>query len=232
MRQNPGITQAERSMTYPMRGIIQSVRYRNTARGKRTAVDILLLDRTGQSSPESKKRLLTHVPLLYPKMNDQNGEEWTPETGDLVAIGFFNANLRDPFVMGYLGTYDGDTMDDGSDPHPQSYRRRSGTWERIDKDGNRETEIAVDEDINIKGKRTTIIEGHETVTITSGDISVSVSSGKCTVQIAGKTAWTSNGGIDLDGGPGDPQGNVQGDCICAFTGKPHPMRSQTVRSSL
>ena len=200
-------------MNSPMRGIVLHVRYRNTSRGKITAVDVSLLDETGQQM----EKVLTHVPLMYGKMNGANGEEWTPEKGDLVVLGFFNQNLRDPFVMGYLGPYDGGILDPGTDPHPQYFRKRSGTSERIDKDGN----------------RTTIIEGNETVTVNTGDLTITVKQGKATVTIEGKTVWTSKGTIEHIGSDGaTAEGNVQGKCICTYTGKPHPMVSATVKSSL
>ena len=214
---NPAIQEAERSMHYPMRGIIEAVRFRETARGKTTVVDVVLLDRTGQSSPDYRGKLLTHVPLCYPKMNAENGEEWTPEKGDLVKISFFNGSLRDPVVDGYLGPYEGPTMAAASDPHPQSFRRRSGTSERIDRDGN----------------RITIIKGHENVTVQTGDITVAVVQGKCTVTVKGKTSWTSEGTIEHIGKAGGvAKGNVQADCICPYTRKIHPMVSATVKSSL
>lgn len=233
LRQNPAITEVARSMTYPMRGIVKTVRYQNTSRGKRTSVDLVVLDMTGQSTPDYQEAALTHVPLLYQKMNAQNGEEWSPEKGDLVAIGFFNADISDPFVMGYLGPYQGEVMDPGTDPHPQSFRKRSGSWERIDNVGNRQTEIAGNESQDVKGQRTTVIEGTEAITVTSGDVTIAVVAGKCTVTVKGKTSWTSEGGIDHIGkAGGTAKGNVQGDCICAFTRKPHPMVSATVKSSL
>lgn len=39
-------------------------------------------------------------------------------------------------------------------------------------------------------------------------------------------------GIALDGGAGTPGGVVQAACVCALTGKPHPMVSGTVKASL
>jgi hypothetical protein len=248
MRQNPAITRGEREMFYPMRGIVKAIRFRNTARGKRTTVDVVLLDKTGQTTQGYQEKILTHVPLKYEKMNARNGSEWTPEDGDLVVVEFFDGNLRDPFVSGYLGPYDGEPMDAGSDPHPQAYRIHAGTYERIDREGNRETRVSRDEDINVDrnrnvviagnehfnvvGERTTIISGAETLTVTSGDVTIEVSVGKATVTIAGKTAWTSGAGIDLIGvNGGTPKGCRQGDSICAYTGAPVPHVSGTVTAT-
>jgi phage baseplate assembly protein gpV len=156
MQRNPALHAAEFSMTHPIRAMVKGVRYRDTARGKVTVVDALAIDRTGHSIND---RMLFHVPVMYQKMNAQNGEEWTPEVGDLVAVGFFNANLRDPFVMGYLGPFDGDTMDGGTEAHPRVYWRRSGTWEEIDKDGNRTTHIAKNDTLVVEGVQDIHIKG-------------------------------------------------------------------------
>lgn len=56
---------------------------------------------------------------------------------------------------------------------------------------------------------------------TTGAVNVTAG-GKATVKAAG---------IDLDGG-GVVKGVVQQDCICAFTGSPHPMGSATVKASV
>jgi hypothetical protein len=217
LRMNPAQQAAERQVFYPMRGIIRgNPKYRDTANGKRTEVDVLLLDRTGMSGQDYEEKLLIGVPLCYQKMNKENGEEWTPENGDLVKVSFFNGNLRDPVIDGYLGPFEGTVMGSSSDPHPQSYRKRSGTSEHIDKDGN----------------RTTIVKKHETVTVQTGDFTVTVIQGKCTVSIKGKTTWTSENTIDLIGiEDGVVKGCRQGDSICAYTGRPVPHVSATVKAT-
>lgn len=207
------VEESEWAMTYPVRGVVVEggVRFQDQSGLKRTVVDVLVYDRTQRAL----NTILYNVPLLYPKTNRDNGEEWTPEAGDFVLIGFVNANLRDPVVLGYLAAPNNTVQALAADA-PRSYRKRSGTSEEIDKDGN----------------RVTIIHGHETVTVETGDVTVSVVEGKVTVTVAGKTSWTSGGGIDLDGGPGSPKGVVQGDCICPLIKRPHIMRSETVKSSL
>lgn len=212
MRQGKAVEEAERRMVAPVRGVISGVRFQDTTGRKATVVDCYVLDRTGR---RTERGILYNVPLLYPKTNRDNGEEWTPEAGDFVLIGFVNANLRDPVVLGYLAAPN-NTIQAMAAEAPRSYRKRSGTSEEIDKDGN----------------RVTIIHGHETVTVETGDVTVAVVEGKVTVTVAGKTSWTSGGGIDLDGGPGNPKGVVQGDCICPLIKRPHIMRSDTVKSSL
>lgn len=54
-----------------------------------------------------------------------------------------------------------------------------------------------------------------------------------TVNCTGKATIKANGGIDADGaGAGSVKGCVQGDCMCAFTGLPHPQFSATVKASV
>jgi hypothetical protein len=211
MTENAGVTQAVHSANTPVRGVIMKngIKHFDAGDFKRTLVHVGLFDRKlGLTNS-----CLMNVPLLYQKMNRENGEEWTPEDGDIVAVGFFNGNLRDPFVMGYLGAES--TIYTPAAKKTRSYRKRSGTSEEIDKDGN----------------RTTIIHGHEMVTVETGDVTITTTAGKCTVTIKGKTAWTSDK-IDLDGAKGaGVKGVVQGDCICPFTKKPHAMVSATVKAS-
>lgn len=80
----------------------------------------------------------------------------------------------------------------------------------------------------------TVIEydraGHKLHADVKGDIEVQAT-GKADVTIQGKTTWISNGTIDHDGGSGSVKGVVQGDCICPYTRKPHPMISSNVKAS-
>ncbi len=61
---------------------------------------------------------------------------------------------------------------------------------------------------------------------------VTINTGTANVNCSGKATLRADGGVDIDGGSGNPNGVVQGDCICAFTGSPHPMTSQKVKASL
>lgn len=63
---------------------------------------------------------------------------------------------------------------------------------------------------------------------TTGDTLITVG-GKADITVAGKTTLKSNL-VEIDGG-GSVKGSVQGDCLCAFTGKPHPHISPTVTES-
>lgn len=61
---------------------------------------------------------------------------------------------------------------------------------------------------------------------------VTVKDDSVVAQVGNANMTVTATGIDLDGGPGGEKGVVQGDCICAYTGKPHPNVSGTVKSSL
>jgi len=159
--------------------------------------------------------------------------------GAIVLVQFIDGNFNNPVVLGYLSPPDSAVLPDGAE-FTRSHRTRNGTWETIDKDGNRITtveknetrHVKIDETLTIDGKRTTIIEGNETVTINSGDISITATAGKCTVNIKGKTAWRSDETIELDGTAGTGvKGIVQGDCICPITRLPHVNISASVKGS-
>lgn len=83
------------------------------------------------------------------------------------------------------------------------------------------------------------INAHAGMTVTvTGDLSANVS-GNCAVTAGGTLTTTSSGattinaaGIGLKGSGGAMKGIVQGDCVCAFTGAPHPQISATVSGTL
>ena len=57
--------------------------------------------------------------------------------------------------------------------------------------------------------------------------------GNLSATVTGSATVTAKGGIVQDGtGTGNTKGCVQGDCVCAFTGQPHPMISSTVKASV
>jgi phage baseplate assembly protein V len=62
----------------------------------------------------------------------------------------------------------------------------------------------------------------------TGDTLITVG-GKADITVTGKTTVKSDL-VEIDGG-GSVKGTVQGDCLCAFTGKPHPHISPTVTES-
>lgn len=163
------------------------------------------------------------IPLLSGKINRSDGEEWTPEEGDLVAVMFFGKKAGDPIIIGYIPPANNEIQTPGEEK-PRYYRKRSGTTLKIEKDGT--------ERKYIKKDKVTVIEGQEQVTVNTGDISIDVVQGKCTVHVKGKTAWTSEGTVEIDGTNGTGvKGIVQGDSICPFTLKPHCHISASVKGS-
>ena len=176
-----------------------------------------------------------YVPIMYSKINNKNGEEWTPDTGDSVLVTFINGNFSEPVVIGYLPLIENEIeakMADAPAGERRYHFRCNKTDIKIDKEGKRYSTVEKDDSLTVKGKRTTIINDNDETTVTSGDIKITVSGGKCTVDISGKTAWKSSGKIEFDGGSGAPMGVVQGNCICPLIKAPHIHISQTVKASL
>jgi hypothetical protein len=68
------------------------------------------------------------------------------------------------------------------------------------------------------------------VITTSGDVTANVT-GSVAVT-AGSTFNVDASGIGLKGGSGAKLGVVQGSCVCAFTGAPHPQISATVTATI
>jgi hypothetical protein len=235
LRQKPAM-EGMRAFPYPLQGIIEKVYFKDSASNQllQTVVDVI---------PFGGYSKLLKVPLMAQKVNMNAGEEWTPEEGDFVIVMFINGMWTSPIVTGYCNPPSNEIMATEAQV-PKGKRRYhmrcNKTDIMIDKDGNRITAVEKDDTTHIKGnqtdtvdgKRTTIIEGNDEVTVNSGDLKITVAAGKCTVSIAGKTAWESNGGIDLDGGSGSTKGVVQGGCLCAFTGAPHGQFSATVKASI
>jgi len=218
LREKPAM-QGMREFPYPLQGVIKKVYFRDTVGNPllQTVVDIILFG--GYSE-------LSRVPMMAQKVNMNAGVEWTPEEGDFVIVMFINGMWTSPIVTGYCNPPSNDII--ASEVQVPKGKRRyqmrcNKTDSGIDKDGNRTTYV--------NGNETVRIKNSESVTVETGDITVDVVAGKCTVHIKGKTAWTSDGTIELDGGSGSPKGVVQGDSVCAYTGKPHPHISATVKAS-
>ena len=72
---------------------------------------------------------------------------------------------------------------------------------------------------------------HANMTATVGANLIANVTGTATVTAGGK-ATVNAAGIDLNGGGGSDVGVVQGVCVCAFTGAPHPQISGTVTGTL
>jgi hypothetical protein len=218
LRKKPAMA-GMRAFPYPLQGIIKKVYFQDSGDNplKQTVVDIILFG--GYSE-------LSKVPLMAAKVNKDAGIEWSPEEGDFVIVMFINGMWTSPIVTGYCNPPSNEIMATEAQI-PKGKRRYHMRCNKtdivIDKDGNRTAYV--------NGNETVKIKNSEIVTVETGDITVEVAQGKCTVHIKGKTAWTSDGTIEWDGGSGSPKGVVQGDSVCAYTGKPHPHISATVKAS-
>jgi phage baseplate assembly protein gpV len=176
--------ESEWRMNSPVRGVIRGVRFADQTAIRRTVVDCYVIDRTGR---RTERGILYNVPLLYPKINADNGEEWSPEAGDYVLIGFINGNLRDPVVLGCLGPPD-NTIQAKAAEAPRCHRRRNGTDEKIEKDGTRRVFVAKDDILDVVGDGTVTIGGNVSVTV-EGNVTVNVV-GQATVTVIGPTTVT------------------------------------------
>jgi phage baseplate assembly protein V len=88
-----------------------------------------------------------------------------------------------------------------------------------------ETALYSDEGDSVLLKRGRIVQ------VTAGNALI-VNTHDATVNCTGKATVKANGGVEIDGaGAGTVKGIVQGNCICAFTGMPHPHISATVTGS-
>lgn len=131
--------------------------------------------------------LLYAVPVMASKINASNGEQQTPEAGDVVLVGFIGGKSSDPVVLGYLPTAS-NPLQATAEEAPHFRRRQNGTSETIKKDGSRETYIAKDETLTVKGAGT--------VTIQEGDLSVTVSLGKMNVAVFGDVTLHTSGNLE------------------------------------
>lgn len=114
-----------------------------------------------------------------------------------------------------VSTQHGITIERNKDGSYCVYQRTSGTELTITKDGHMILHV----------------EGDIYRSTTKGDSKATID-GKEQIFISKKQETTAMGGIDHDGGSGGVKGNVQGDCICPYTRKPHAMISSNVKSSL
>lgn len=168
MQESPAVEESEWRMFYPMRGYIEGVSFPDQTDIRRTVVHVVILDRSGQR----QDRRLIEVPLLYPKLSEENGEEWTPEVGDMVLVGFVNANLRDPVILGHLAPPNNAIQAKATEA-PRYHRRRNGTDEKIEKDGTRRVYVAKDDILEVEGDGTLTIRGNVTI-IVDGQADITV----------------------------------------------------------
>ena len=196
-----------RSLHFPLRGVVEGVFFKDNPqnKAKQTVVNLRMLD----GYPP-----LAKVPLSYDYMTKENGEEWTPEAGALVMVQFIAGDWRLPVVTRFLAPLEQEITAVAADA-PRHHRRRNGTWEIIDKNGNRRVKVAVSDFLDVVQ-----------------DLTVTVLNGLTKFISKGKTLIQSEGTVEIDGiGTGAVKGMVQGDCLCVYTGKPHPHISASVKGS-
>ena len=70
------------------------------------------------------------------------------------------------------------------------------------------------------------------VVTTNQKITVNATGGDVSITASGAVKLNATGNIELAAGGGTPKGIVQGDCVCAYTGSPHPQVSIKVKGSL
>jgi hypothetical protein len=124
----------------------------------------------------------------------------------------------------------------GEDGSARVTQKKSGTAIEITAGGRILLHSQVDWQVNVVGNANIVVGGNTNIE-TSGDMTVkttgttTVNSGDNVNVNCAVANVKATGGINLDGGSGSVKGIVQGDCICAITGKPHPHISFTVKGS-
>lgn len=200
----------------PILGRIVEARFHDAPHNKmgQTQVDVVPLN---QLFPK-----LFSVPILHPKVNAANGEDWTPEAGDLVVVSFLEGDRRWPVVIGFLPHPD-NIVEAATADAPRHRRVLGETQETWTKDNDLVLDVGRHRTVHVGADETVTVEGKGTVTINGGDLTVHVTSGKVKVTASNK--------VELDGGSGSVKGVVQGDCICPFIRKPHLHISNDVKAS-
>lgn len=199
MRVNPAV-HFIRSLDRMLRGVITAIRYKdNPSKPRMTLVDIFM----------SGYPPLKNVPILSSKINRDNGEEWTPDTGDGVVVAFINGNFNEPVVLGYYPTID-NTIHADTEDAPENQRRYhlrcNATDVVIDRDGNRITYISGNQNEEVEGNDTLIVHGNVNIHV-FGTATVNVD-GNTTVTTPNATVHAS-GQVTLDTPLTTCTGNLQ-----------------------
>jgi uncharacterized protein involved in type VI secretion and phage assembly len=144
---------------------------------------------------------LLGVPLAVPKVNATNGEEWTPDEGDIVIVQFINGRFVDPIVTGWTHLPSNLIQAEKADA-PSGKRRYHLRCNKtdivIDKDGNRQTYVSKDEILDVSDNMTvTILSGNYTISINEGNLTINVDSGNASLTVAGDTSITTAGNTTI-----------------------------------
>jgi phage baseplate assembly protein gpV len=166
MRTNPAV-QEVRECFYTLRGVIQpnGVLFKDAPLNKtgQTLVNISLLG----GYPD-----IYRVPLACSKANPNNGEEWTPEPGDMVLVQFINGSFHAPVITGFL-YQPGNNHHANAAEAPRYHRRRNGTDEKIEKNGTRSVYVAADDILEVVGDGDIYVHGKITIHVVgTADITV------------------------------------------------------------
>ncbi len=163
---------------------------------------------------------------------------WAPEVGEQVVLLAPSGELAQAVVMPAL--YQSAT------PAPadvETVRRTTfadGTTVEYDRAAHHLTvtvagpsaQVAVEIDgeahVHTTGAATVAVDGSADVTV--GQAATVDVGTTCDVTAGGKATLTAHQ-VEIDGGSGSLTGTVTGQCICAFTGAPHPDYSATVKES-
>lgn len=173
---------------------------------KQTLVDLYMYDLLP---------VLYGVPVASAKINKTDGESCDPEPGDLVVVAFFGS-LHDPIVIGFIPPANNDIQGNAAET-PRRYWKRSGTWQKIGKDGTRTIHVAADDHLEVIGAGTVTIGGTLTINVTGN---ADITTPQATVHASEKivldtplTECTGNllvaGGIGCAGTYGDSGGKIQ-----------------------
>lgn len=172
------------------------------------AVDVQLLDEKGVEFED--KSPLQAVPLPIPGVGEYAGRLEPPAIGSIVEIGFMFGQPDKPFIRCVLPLgFKLPSIKQGE----SRYQKRQGVYQLVDEDGNFESKTDKDNTIECLNQRIKVLED-KIEEITNNKTTTA----KKIIEVA--DVITMNGG----------KGVVQGDCICAFTGKPHTDLSSTVKA--
>lgn len=172
------------------------------------AVDVQLLDEKGVEFKD--KSPLQAVPLPIPGVGEYAGRLEPPAIGSIVEIGFMFGQPDKPFIRCMLPLgFKLPAIKQGE----SRYQKRQGVYQLVDEAGNFESKTDKDNITECLNQRIKVLED-KIEEITNNKTTTA----KQIIEVA--DLITMNGG----------KGVVQGDCICAYTGKPHSDLSSTVKA--
>ncbi|HCH0947792.1 TPA: hypothetical protein NKP42_002326 [Vibrio parahaemolyticus] len=172
------------------------------------AVDVQLLDEKGVEFKD--KSPLQAVPLPIPGVGEYAGRLEPPAIGSIVEIGFMFGQPDKPFIRCVLPLgFKLPAIKQGE----SRYQKRQGVYQLVDEAGNFESKTDKDNITECLNQRIKVLED-KIEEITNNKTTTA----KQIIEVA--DLITMNGG----------KGVVQGDCICAYTGKPHSDLSSTVKA--